>query len=89
MYGDYVRVDSWFLFVFTSKEPWIQGGEDSIGHRAELTLSKDFPPFLPPFWLSSPAFPCFAAKYQTHWLAVRHGERARQTDGEEEKDRGL
>lgn len=37
-----VRVDSWRLFVFTSEEKWIQGGEDSNGRRAELSLSKAF-----------------------------------------------
>lgn len=42
--GGYVRVDSWYLFVFTSKEPWIQEGEDSDGRRAELPFSKDFLP---------------------------------------------
>lgn len=35
-------VDSWSLFVFTSKEPWIQGGEDCDGRGAELPLSEAF-----------------------------------------------
>lgn len=42
MYGNYVRVDSWCLFMFTSEEKWIQGGGDSDGRSAELLLSKAF-----------------------------------------------